>query len=109
MKLITDVIRMFIWGIVWAVLQLSDWVYSISMNVASLDVGNFSTLWQWWGALSMLIGSFATLRMLILVFKYFYDTEYQDKIDVIKITFGPILLSYHLWWNEQILTPHIVI
>ena len=93
MKLITDVIRMFIWGIVWAVLQLSDWVYSISMNVASLDVGNFSTLWQWWGALSMLIGSFATLRMLILVFKYFYDTEYQDKIDVIKILTRVLMVS----------------
>ncbi|QIK56353.1 hypothetical protein G7059_00085 [Erysipelothrix sp. HDW6A] len=93
MKLITDVIRMFIWGIVWAVLQLSDWVYGISMNVASLDVGNFSTLWQWWGALSMLIGSFATLRMLILVFKYFYDTEYQDKIDVIKILTRVLMVS----------------
>ncbi|WP_159649709.1 hypothetical protein [Erysipelothrix aquatica] len=94
MKLITDVIRMFIWGIVWAVLQISDWIYGITMNVASLDVGDFSTLWQWWGALSMLIGTFATFRMLMLVFKYFFDTEYQDKIDVIKIGSRVLMVSF---------------
>lgn len=75
MRLITNILRDFIWGITYAVLWLMDMVFGVTMDVATLNISDISKVWEMWAVLITLLGIFVTFRILFMALKYYTDTE----------------------------------
>lgn len=90
MGLIIDVLRSFLWALTYALFMIGDAVYSVTIKVGSMNVGELNIVWDWWVILSVMIGSISMIRILILGVRYMVDEEMREKMDVFKI-FGRVI------------------
>lgn len=89
--MIKDFIREFLWALAQAVLMIGDAVYRVTTKVASFNIGELDTVWDYWAVLSVMIGAIAMIRILTIGIKWFFDEQLQEKLNIIKI-FGRVIL-----------------
>lgn len=89
--MIEDFIRKFLWALAQAVLMIGDAVYRVTTQVASFNIGELDTVWDYWAVLSVMIAAIAILRILTIGIKWFFDEQLQEKLNIIKI-FGRVIL-----------------
>lgn len=75
MRMITDLLRILIWGFVSAIMIIMDFVYETTMKVASLDILSLDIVWNAWTILSTFLGIIIIFRVISMVLKYYTDYE----------------------------------
>ena len=73
--------RSLVWLLCSCFLQLMDMCYSVLKDLAILNLGDFSFIWQWWKGICVFLTFFILMRVIIQYFKAALDEELIERYD----------------------------
>lgn len=85
MKVFMDLVRTFFWFLTTAFLSFFDMIFEAIQNIATIDISQFDFIWQWWGALCMLLYFFIAVRMIVRFLRTLVDDDILERFDPVKM------------------------
>ena len=83
--LVVGVFRGILWYFCQFTFYLMDLIYGVIEDLAKLNLGDFSFIWQWWKGLCILLFFFIILRMAVQYFKASINEDELGKVDPINL------------------------
>lgn len=91
--MIDDIIRSFLWGILSALLWLSDQAFTMMKAIALVDVSEIGEVWAWWSGLISFVVFFMFIRLIAIVIKSTTNEEFKEKVNGVNTLIKVFLIS----------------
>lgn len=91
--MIEDIIRSFFWGILSALLWLTDKGYEMMRSIALIDVSDIPEVWTWWNGLIAFVSFFIFIRVIALYIKAMTNEEFKEKFNGVFLFFKTFIIS----------------
>ncbi len=94
---INDFFRDILWGITSVFLFILDFLWECVLKIATLDIGSFTFLKQWFLLISTTLTMFIIFRVVKMAIKNLIDEDYREKYDfsnvVIKLVIASVTIT----------------
>lgn len=74
-------------------LFILDLIWDMVLRIATLDIGSFSWLKDWYAVMAVTLSMFITFRVIKIVLKNMFDEDYHEKVKPVKMIIMIIVAS----------------